>query len=184
MESTTKKISLQITGVKPQPDGGIVIMTKVTKDNPSPNGNFVIKAGQAARIAARVGVNSLTSLQYLVKIDNGSAVLTLDAKLVKAGDVWVNKVTGEEGIHKGSTKPGHEGEPYMDYRNHEIELGFAASNKLLELKEGGNNNAAPVYVTPIATFTKVANNKLGVHADATTDATTEATGATTEEPEV
>lgn len=158
-----KTIKLAVTGMSLLADGGAAILTKVGPSNPSANGVHVMNAGQLSRLSTRVlGFDSPIALKHAIAISNGSATLSIDCTEIKAGDTWENKRTGETGIHKGSTKPGHEGEPYTQYSNHEIELGFAASMKMLEITAvAGLNNAATI----VAPARKPANNPLGVPAN-------------------
>lgn len=161
-----KQVKLNVISIKPLAEGKYAVLTKIGANNPSSNGVHVMNAGQIGRIALRaIGVESAPSLMHAINISNGSAVLTMDSQLIKAGDVWENKVTGETGIHKGSTKEGHIGEPYTKYSNHEIELGFAASQKMLEVfASAAIANAAQFVAAP-----KVTRPALGITADVSTE---------------
>jgi hypothetical protein len=158
-----KTIKLTIIGMNLLADGGAAILTKPSKENPSANGVHKVNAKQLANICVRAtGFNSPIALKQAIAVSNGSAELSIQAEIIKAGDVWENKVTGETGVHKGSTKPGFEGQPYTKYSNHEIELGFAASMKLLEIAAtaGINNAATFVQTAPVRT----ANKSFGIAA--------------------
>lgn len=156
------KIVLSLIGMSMLADGGAALLTKPSPNNPSENGVHVMNAAQMARLATRaLGFPSVPALKQAIAVSSGAAKLVIDAELIKAGDVWENKATGETGIHTGSKTPGKEGEPYTKYSNHEIELGFAASMKLLEITATiGMNTVAPLVQTPVAT--PVAKTPIGI----------------------
>jgi hypothetical protein len=164
-----KTIKLSVIGMSLLADGGAAILTKPSSTNPSANGVHVVNAGQLARLSTRaLGFNSPMALKHAIGVANGAGILSIEATDVKAGDVWENKTTGETGVH---TKD------YTKYSNHELDLGFAVSMKMLEIAAmAGINNAAPFVSTP-----KKAPVVLGVSADTTgtVDTTT-----STEEPNV
>lgn len=150
-----KTIKLAVTGMSILADGGAAILTKVGPNNPSANGVHVMNAGQLSRLSTRVlGFDSPIALKHAIAVSNGSAILSIQCEDVKAGDVWENKRTDETGVH---TKD------YTKYSNHEIELGFAASMKMLEFAAIAGLNNAATFVPPVR---KPVNKALGVTADA------------------
>ena len=126
-----KKINLAIIGIKPLPNGGIVVLTRPSKDNTSPNGSHVFNAVQAQRLATRVlGFTSpfgIALLMQAVATADGAAVLSIECITHKAGTPWENTVTGEKGTY--GDKNG--GKDWVEQRNQEISLGVAATLNLM-----------------------------------------------------
>lgn len=174
-----KSIKLSVIGMSLFADGSAAVLTKVGANNPSPNGVHVLNAAQIARIATRaLGFNSPIALKQAIAVSSGSAVLSIDTEEIAPGTPWENKVTGETGIHKGSLdKATGEYKAYTKYSNHELELGFAASMKILEIAATASINAGPQYVPVQAVAAKPA---LGITND--TKSTDDAAKATDVEP--
>lgn len=125
-----KTISLAIVGLSMLPTGGAALLTRPSKENPSQNGVHQLTAGQLARIATRaLGFNSPIALKHAISASAGQAVLKIDVEEIKAGEAWENKNTGEKGTY--GSKNG--GKDWTKYSNHEVELGFGATMKLMEI---------------------------------------------------
>lgn len=162
-----KTIKLNITGVSLLANGEAAILTKPSTTNPSANGVHKVNAGQLNRLCMRtLGFYSPIALQQAINVSNGSAVLTIQAEDIKAGQPWENKTTGETGVH---TKD------YVKYSNHEIEVGFAASMKMFEIAAQVGIQSAATFTSPVVKKAPV-NTNLGIPADTTT--------ATVDEPTV
>lgn len=142
-------IKLAIIGFSMLPDGRAAVLTRPSKENPSPNGVHELKPGQLSRIAQRtLGFNSPVALKHAIAASQGGAVLTIDREDIKAGDAWENKLTGEKGTY--GEKNG--GKNWTKYSNHEIELGLTATVKLMEITANAAINAgalAPVAAAPV-----------------------------------
>jgi hypothetical protein len=139
-------INLPIIGVKPLSQGGIVVLTRPGKNNPSPNGSHVFNQAQAQRIATRVlGFSSPLGIALLVQAvatSAGQATLSIEAIPHKAGDAWENKVTGQKGTY--GDKNG--GQDWIEYRNQEITLGIGATAQLMTAMVGHAMATAEVGV--------------------------------------
>lgn len=152
-----KTIKISIISMKPTADGGAVLITKPSKENPSENGVHVLKAAQVARISQRcLGFVSIIALQQAIAVSNGGAILSIDATECKVGQAWENKVTGEHGIYgqnpDGTMKEG--AKDWTKYNNHEIELGMAASMKIFEVAITAGVNQAAYSVQPVKQVAK------------------------------
>lgn len=144
-----KKINLAIIGIKPLPQGGIVVLTRPSKENPSPNGSHVFNGVQAQRIATRVlGFTSPFGIALLIQAvasSTGTATLSLDAVTHKAGDAWENKVTGQKGTYGEK----NDGKDWVEYRNQEIALGTQATLQLMNSMVSHAMNTAE-FASPVA----------------------------------
>ncbi len=156
-------IRLAITGFAMLPDGGAAILTRPSKENPSPNGVHQLKPGQVQRIAQRtLGFNSPAALKHAIAASGGQAVLTIDKEEIKAGDAWENKLTGEKGTY--GEKNG--GKDWTKYSNHEIELGLSATMKLMEITATAAINAGALALVAAAPVMK--QPALGIPGDVAT----------------
>lgn len=166
-----KKVNLAIIGMKPLPQGGVAVLTRPGKDNPSPNGVHVLNAKQAERIALRLGIGVRT-LNTAIRVSRGQAVLTMDAISHKAGDAWENKVTGQKGTYGAK----NDGKDWVEYRNHEIELGLVADLKLLEIQAQGDNETFMYAAAEAAPIAVPANRPVAI-TDATDSSAKDSTGS-------
>lgn len=135
-------------------DGSAALVTKVTPENPSPNGVHVLNAKQIERLCTRtLGFNNPLALKHGITLANGGATLTIDAELCKVGQAWKNEKTGESGIYghdeKGVLKA--DAKDWTKYSNHELKLGYAATNKMFEmaLSFGMASIQSPVVAAPV-----------------------------------
>lgn len=147
-----KKITVAVIGIQPLADGGAVVVTRPSKENPSPNGAFKLKAGAVARIAQRTlgiqGPLAFVALKQAIAASAGAAIMQVDAIVRKAGDVWKNEATGETGTY--GEKNG--GKDWTDFRNHEIELPAQVMTSLLGMTYGAalSNHAAGIAQPAVA----------------------------------
>lgn len=116
-----KKVQLTITGIQVRPDGSGTILTKVGANNPSPSGAFVQSAGQMERLASRAGLGNAIVLKHVAAL---GAVYTADVEERKAGDVYINPKTKEEGIIQ---------KDHLSLTNDEIVLSPVAQAKVAEV---------------------------------------------------
>lgn len=120
-----KTLKLRIKGLELLADGGAAILTVEGKDNPSKNGVHQINTAQLRRICFRsLGFFSPIALKQYVEMSNGSATLNIDAEECKTGQPFENKKTGEKGVYS---------KDWTKYSNHEIKLGYVATEKLAEM---------------------------------------------------
>lgn len=126
-----KKVTLVLTGLQSLADGRHVLVVK-------PNADYkqeavVLNAGGIDRLAQRTigfsGPAAIMALKKAIAVSNGSASITFDQELCKAGEAWKNDVTGETGIY--GEKNGQK--DWYRSSNHEVSLGIAADMKLLEM---------------------------------------------------
>lgn len=145
------QIKLNVIGIQEIGDGRVAILTKPSKQNPSPNGTHVMSEQQIKRIAKRtLGFESARDLKNLVELSNGAAVLTIDAEDCKTGDSF-KKANGETGTY---TKD------WTKYSNHELKLGIVAQMKLTEISLNFSlANATQVYSAPKAAPVVVDENE-------------------------
>ena len=150
-----KKITLAVIGLSILRDGGIAIITRPGKSNPSPNGVHQFTPAQAARLAARTvgfaGPMALVSLKDFIDLSAGSATLTMDAEECIAGQPWENKATGETGTYEKN---------WTKYSNHELVLGHSALVTKAQLSYQGAMNSAAT--SPVAAPAVRNNARLGV----------------------
>lgn len=172
------KVNLPIIGIKPLPQGGIAVLTRPGKTNPSPNGVHVLKQAQAERIATRVlGFASPFAVALLIQAVGasvGQASLTVDAIEHKAGDAWENKTTGQKGTY--GEKNG--GKDWTEYRNHEITLGVAAQTALMSTML----TTAMQTASPIGAVAAVAPARTPVAITEETPSGPDQGGSTNDEP--
>lgn len=145
------KIILAVIGCQLFDDGGAVLITKPSKENPSQNGVHKLNAGQFRRIVKRcVGVENAIGFKHLIEMSNGTAKLSIDAELIKAGDTYVTK-EGEtktyEGAKDADGKMKGDGS-WTKHSNHEVTLGVAAQIKLTELSLAHSFANAQAFVQP------------------------------------
>lgn len=138
-----KKLTLSLLEVQLLADGGAVLITRPSKENPSANGVHKISAGQFQRIVTRsIGLFNPIAFKALIATCNGSAKLTIEATLCKVGEAWENKVTGEKGTYginaDGTAKEG--AKDWTKYSNHAVELGIVGQMKIAELAFGASMN--------------------------------------------
>lgn len=120
---TMKQLTLSLVRMIPLPDGGAALLTKVSAENPSPNGTHKFTADQISRLAVRtLGVSSSIALMHAINTSNGAAKLNIQRFDRKTGEAWENKATGETGTY---TKD------WTEFRNHEVNLGQAVSMQIL-----------------------------------------------------
>lgn len=136
-----KTIVLQVISMQLLAEGAVII-TKPSADNPSKNGVHQISAGQLSRIARRtLGVDRPIGLKHMIDVSNGSAKLSIEAELCKAGDTYT-KPNGETGTYGDKD--------WTKYSNHAIELGAVAKLKLAELSLGNAFQEANYVQAPKA----------------------------------
>ena len=166
-----KKITVAVIGMMLLPGGAVAILTRPGKDNPSKNGVFKLGPGAAARLSQRtLGFASPIALKQAIALSNGGASLTMDVVTHKAGDAWENKITGQKGTY--GEKNG--GKDWVDYTNHELTVGAAASLEILKIAATAAiaEQATVVARNPVA----AAQPQLGIPGDAPV-ASTEETAA-------
>lgn len=144
-------IKLIVTGIQLFADGGGVILTKPSKENPSANGVHKVNAGQLRRIVLRcLGVDNAIGFKHLIEMSNGTAKLSIEAELITVGATYVTK-EGETKTYEGSKNPDGKmnGDgSWVKYSNHEISLGVAAQIKLTELSLAHSFANAQVFAQP------------------------------------
>lgn len=146
------KIHVAVIGIQPLADGGAVVITRPSKENPSANGVFKLKAGAVARIAQRTlgiaGPLAFVALKQAIAASAGAAIMSVDAITRKAGDVWKNEATGETGVYGAK----NDNKDWVDYRNHEIELPAQVMTSLLGMTYGAalTSHAQGAFVAPVA----------------------------------
>ncbi len=158
-----KKLILTLLQVQILADGGAVLITKASKENPSANGVHKVSRGQFQRIVTRcIGVFNPIGFKHIVTVCNGSAKLVIDVQECKAGDAWENKVTNETGTY---TKD------WIKYQNHEVELGLVGSMKLAELSLSASfAQSAEMYANTVSPkAVKVVVETTEEHSAETTD---------------
>lgn len=142
-----KKVILSLLSVQLLTDGGAVLITKKSTDNPSANGVHKITAGQFQRIVTRaLGFYNPIAFKALIDVCNGSAKLSIDKLECKTGDAWENKISGEKGTY---TKD------WTKYSNHEVVLGIVGQMKIAEIAMTASLQLhAQSFVAPVSTSTR------------------------------
>lgn len=158
-----KQVKVAVIGFQPLADGGAVVLTRPSSSNPSENGVFKLKAGAVARIAQRAlgitGPLAVVALKQAIGSCSGKAVMSIDVFERKAGETWENKTTGETGVYGVKS----DGKDWLDYRNHEIDLGAELLGRMLDrtLDRALDHMAIGAQVAPVVAVQRPAA-KLGI----------------------
>ena len=126
-------LTIPIKDIQMNAEGNLVIICPPSKINEK--GAFVMSAGQTDRILQRTGIPNAISMKHLVALTNGTSKLTIDAEIVKPGDVYTKK-DGSTGTYEGSKNEDGtlKGDgSWTKLSNHNIDLGFAAKQKVADI---------------------------------------------------
>lgn len=158
----TRKVRVQVLSLNINSDGSGALITKPSKENPSPNGVHVLRQGQVARLAQRaLGVANPIALKHTIAMSNGSTYLVLDCEDVKAGDVFVRKNPDGTETEDKYTKD------WTKTSNEELELGAVASAKIAEISLGAAFSNPMMFAAP----TQQTRQRVEAHVDEQTEQT-------------